>query len=949
MLTRLSARCLIGGHSFSSAIIISFLLFTASVGRSQNRINIDASRVSTNVISNEYQMGNPGPAGKEIKVNNLYLTFGGKPEIPVMGEMHYTRVPRDKWQDILLKMKANGINVISTYVFWIYHEEIEGQFDWSGNRDLRAFLKLCHKDSLYVLARIGPWSHGEVRNGGFPDWLLQKKYIHPRSNDPVYQHYVKQYFRQIGIQMKNLMYKDGGPVIGIQLENEYSGGKKGEKYISWLKKTAIADGMDAPLYVVTGWGNASVPKDEVIPLWGGYPGAPWNPNLSKIVNSASFKFVDLRSDGGIFQGSERKGYSVNTKIYPFFTVEMGVGNEVTYHRRPVFNGIDGLTIAMTRLGSGANMLGYYMFAGGSNHVGMLTSLQEDRKNTGYWNRYPIISYDFQAAIKESGELAPSYYQVKKLHYFLNEFGSQLAPMMPVIGPQKDPHEKLLYSTRVKGDSGFLFATNYYRGFRKPVQRNVQFNIRLKHERITFPQKPVDIPDSCDIIWPFNFRLNHVLMKYATAQPLCDIKDKNGTDWFFIQNRGIEPEFSFDNTTVSKISSDNGTITRKKNETIITGIQPGLNTVITLLDKQGKTDRLHILSSEQAKHLWLFKNNGHKYLLFSQANLYMDHDRLHLYGKSNNMKILVLAGSVSLSDQSGMIQPMQDGLYPEYQFTVPQKNVSLQLTPQPILSDAKWLKASVDQVTPKNQLWHKFFLKEFNLGNPSAITSAKMILDTQIQCRMKINDTWFNQPISTGEIDKLDITGYVKKGENRILLDFPFTKGDSSFAAAVNINYENSDKVTFSTDQSWLTYRSYTYPAPWTNIRNLQKPDTVAPKNITDPDIEPKIWTVTLPDDYMDGLNNLYLHVNYVGDRAQCRLHYRLIADNFNNGTPWHIGLKRFGDRLADQRLIFEVYPLHRGYKIYFDRKPKKEDLGKASLVNIRVIPEYAKDLQVTNH
>ncbi|HKI46529.1 MAG TPA: beta-galactosidase, partial [Balneolales bacterium] len=465
-------------------------------------------------------MGNPGPAGKEIEINNHYMTIGGKPVLPVMGEVHYVRYPKNEWQDILLKMKANGIDIVSTYVFWIYHEEIEGQFDWSGNRDLRAFLKLCQKDGLHVFVRIGPWCHGEVRNGGFPDWLLQKKYIHPRSNDPVFQHYVKQYFHQIGLQMKGLMYKDGGPVIGIQLENEYSGGSQGEKYIMWLKKTAIADGMDVPMYTVTGWGNASIPKDQVIPLWGGYPGAPWNPNLKKITDSQSFVFGDLRSSGNIFQGKTGNGYHPDTKIYPFFTVEMGVGNEITYHRRPVFSGIDGLSIAITRLGSGASLLGYYMFAGGADQVGTLTTLEEDRRNTGYWNRYPIISYDFQAAIRETGELAPSYYQIKKLHYFVNEFGSRLAPMMPVIGPQTDPHKNLLYSVRSNGESGYVFGVNYYRGFQKPTQKDVQFDIRLKGQRVKFPATPVNIPDSCDFIWPFNFHMNKVLLKYATAQPLC---------------------------------------------------------------------------------------------------------------------------------------------------------------------------------------------------------------------------------------------------------------------------------------------------------------------------------------------------------------------------------------------------------------------------------------------
>ena len=116
-------------------------------------------------------------------------------------------------------MKANGINIIATYVFWIHHEEIEGEWDWSGDKNLRYFIELCGKHDIHVFTRIGPFAHGECRNGGFPDWLWGKSYL--RTNDPVYFSYVRKFYSQISNQLQGLLYKDGGPVIGIQLENEY--------------------------------------------------------------------------------------------------------------------------------------------------------------------------------------------------------------------------------------------------------------------------------------------------------------------------------------------------------------------------------------------------------------------------------------------------------------------------------------------------------------------------------------------------------------------------------------------------------------------------------------------------------------------------------------------------------------------------------------------------------
>ena len=145
-----------------------------------------------------------------------------------------------------------------------------------GRRDLHHFVELCAKHGLYVVVRIGPWDHGEVRNGGLPDWVLKKGPT--RENDPVFMSEVAKLYGQIGEQLRGLLWKDGGPVIGIQLENEYAGRgpKRGDEYILALKELAIRSGLDVPLYTVTGWDNAVVPQGHVLPVFGGYPDAPWD-------------------------------------------------------------------------------------------------------------------------------------------------------------------------------------------------------------------------------------------------------------------------------------------------------------------------------------------------------------------------------------------------------------------------------------------------------------------------------------------------------------------------------------------------------------------------------------------------------------------------------------------------------------------------------------------------
>lgn len=95
---------------------------------------------------------------------------------PIAGEMHYSRIAAERWDTELAKMAAAGIDVVSTYVFWNHHEEREGEWDFSGNRNVRRFVELCARHGLHVIVRLGPFCHGEVRNGGLPDWLYGKSY-----------------------------------------------------------------------------------------------------------------------------------------------------------------------------------------------------------------------------------------------------------------------------------------------------------------------------------------------------------------------------------------------------------------------------------------------------------------------------------------------------------------------------------------------------------------------------------------------------------------------------------------------------------------------------------------------------------------------------------------------------------------------------------------------------
>ncbi len=114
------------------------------------------------------------PGGKELGFTNYYMIIDGKPFFAISGECHFSRVSENQWEDTIIKMKAGGLNTVATYVFWNHHEEIEGQFRFDGRRNLRKFISICARHGMYVILRIGPFGHGEVRNGGLPDWLYGK-------------------------------------------------------------------------------------------------------------------------------------------------------------------------------------------------------------------------------------------------------------------------------------------------------------------------------------------------------------------------------------------------------------------------------------------------------------------------------------------------------------------------------------------------------------------------------------------------------------------------------------------------------------------------------------------------------------------------------------------------------------------------------------------------------
>ena len=640
---------------------------TAGNESTPSKVMIDASLAPAPPKPLPFPIGGGSPSGEVLSVNSRYLLRDGKPWFPVMGEFQFSRYPEAEWETEILKMKAGGIQIISTYIFWIHHEEIQGQFDWSGQRDLRRFVQLCAKHGMYVWARIGPWDHGECRNGGFPDWLI--KQCPTRQIDDAYLGYVTRFYAQIGDQLTGLMWKDGGPVIGIQLENEYSarGAGKGADYILALRKLAQGSGLDAPFYTVTGWDDAVIPSTGVLPVFGGYPDAFWSRSLALLPPNANYFFTRIRCDENVLADlhSKRPDIDALDAGYPYLTAEMGGGMELSYHRRPFIAADDIAAMELTKLGSGVSLYGYYMFHGGTHPDGKLTTLQESQA-TGYLNDVPVKTYDFQAPLGEFGQVRDSFRTTKIFHLFLADFGSQLAPMTPYF-PNQMPSAKTDADTprvaaRLEGDHGFLFINNYQRLYPLPERKRFQVSLRMASESVDVPRRPLDIPRGAYAIWPVNFNLGPSILEYATAQPLCRLAGAN--TFVFFTWPGMSPEFAIQERAGVSIEASHAGITRSDGVAYIDNIEPGTSPAITLRDARGATAQIMVLTRAQALNAWKTILGGKERLILSPADLFFDGNRMHL--RANDPSLLT-ASFFPAWDKlpSGFADAGSDGVFRKY--------------------------------------------------------------------------------------------------------------------------------------------------------------------------------------------------------------------------------------------------------------------------------------------
>lgn len=514
--------------------------------------------------------------------NTLYFTKDGEPHMIVSGEIHFSRVPAYRWRETLLKMKASGLNAVATYVFWNHHEEIKGKFDFSGDRDIAKFLSVCKELELPVVMRIGPWCHGEAIRGGFPkriDMLHGK-----RTNNKKYLEQVREYWT--GLYKEVAPFLDGKTVIGIQLENEYTGSTE---HIRTLRKIAEEIGFKTPFFTMTAW-PSGVPDRDFLPTMGGYPDGPWMPGKKALEPNHRFTICAGKTEGEIGADHHKNNQSEGS-VYdyvPFATCETGPGNQVTQHRRPFICEKDGYGVGFAKFASGCNWLGYYMYCGGRNPN---DRMYQENKLTFYPNNYQIIDYDFQAPIGRYGDFRAHNDRLRLLHLFATNFDPLICTKQACF-PNFDfsnPYDvsKPSCSVRVneKGE-GYVFVSSYEKGLTYGDFRDVRISVEQNGIKTALP--PFDILSGSMFFFPFNITVGTETLDAIVAQPIA--RTDSG-ELYFAVCPGAEPAYYINGEKFA--------------------LNPGENEI------GGKT--VFLLNEDEAKTFYLFGGKAH----FAKGTAYED--------------------------------------------------------------------------------------------------------------------------------------------------------------------------------------------------------------------------------------------------------------------------------------------------------------------------------------
>ncbi len=342
--------------------------------------------------------------GGTFTVDDKTFLLNGKPFVVKAAELHYPRIPRPYWEHRIKMCKALGMNTVCLYVFWNIHEQQEGRFNFTGNNDVAEFCRLAQRNGLYVIVRPGPYVCAEWEMGGLPWWLLKKKDIRLREPDPYFMERVKLFERKVGEQLASLTIQNGGPIIMVQVENEYGSYGENKAYVSAIRDIVRQSGFDKVTLFQCDWAS-NFEKNGLDDL-------VWTMNFGTgaDIDQQFRRLGELRPNAP----------QMCSEFWSGWFDKWGARHE-TRPAKAMVEGIDemlskGISFSLY-MTHGGTSFGHWA---GANSPGFAPD---------------VTSYDYDAPINEYGQATPKYWELRHTMEKYNDGGKLPAPPkapMPVI-------------------------------------------------------------------------------------------------------------------------------------------------------------------------------------------------------------------------------------------------------------------------------------------------------------------------------------------------------------------------------------------------------------------------------------------------------------------------------------------------------------------------------------
>ncbi|XP_071215688.1 beta-galactosidase-1-like protein 2 [Salvelinus alpinus] len=332
-----------------------------------------------------------------LRANSFQFTLEGEPFRILGGSIHYFRVPRAYWEDRLLKMRACGVNTLTTYVPWNLHEPERGVFNFQDQLDLKAYISLAAELGLWVILRPGPYICAEWDLGGLPSWLLRDKNMKLRTTYPGFTEAVNSFFDKLIPIIKPLQFEEGGPIIAVQVENEYGSYAKDEQYMPFIKEALLSRGTNELLLTSDNREGLKC---------GGVDGVLKTVNLQRLAYGTIQYLAYIQPQKPLL-------------LMEYWSGWFDVWSE-SHH---VFPAEDMLAVVSQILEPGVS-INLYMFHGGTSFGFMNGAVA----NLGTY-KPQVGSYDYDAPLSEAGDYTTKYQLLRNL---FSQFHSEKLPEVPSL-------------------------------------------------------------------------------------------------------------------------------------------------------------------------------------------------------------------------------------------------------------------------------------------------------------------------------------------------------------------------------------------------------------------------------------------------------------------------------------------------------------------------------------